>query len=93
MNRLFTVARTSYHNIFGDSYPIEQMQDDLENYRPLELVHKEHSFRYRIWRLAEANERGQCCADAVESLFEDLEATGEVRIELWRRWKLWKKCA
>ena len=58
---------------------MKEVQDDFENYRALELVNQDYSFRYRICRLAEAIEDGKPIDDSAEAIWDDIETTGEVR--------------
>lgn len=68
--------------MFGDSYPADQIQDDFENYRPLEMIHADYSFRHRIWKLASAEQSGEICKDTAGSIWNDLILHGEARVSL-----------
>lgn len=72
LHKLFTFSRHSYLFIYGQQYPAEQHQDDLENYCPLELIHQDYLFRYRIWRLAERYYRGKVIQSELETLWTEI---------------------
>ena len=77
--RLFIAARSSCRRLYVEEYPLEEAQDDFENYRALELINQDYSFRYRICRLAEAIESGDFVDDCAQAIWDDIETTGEVR--------------
>lgn len=80
-DQLFLKARASCRRLYGEGYPSEEVQDDLENYRALELIHKEYLFRHRIWQLAEAQTQGNLDFDDAEAIWDDLNAIQEVRVK------------
>lgn len=79
LDRLFTFARSSYRWMYGDDYPIEEVRDDLENYRPLEMIHHDYTFRYRICRATVSQSLGdEAGMESAQCIWDDLVAFGEV---------------
>lgn len=79
MQSLFRYARHSYLFIHGEQYPAEQHQDDLENYCPLELIHQDYLFLYRIWRLFQRYLRGESLRTELQSLWTEINIIRKVR--------------
>lgn len=79
IQNLFSVARHSHGYIYGQQYPAEEQQDDLENYCPLQLIHQDYLFRYRILRLAERNHRGEPIQFELEALWREISVIRKVR--------------
>lgn len=78
INRLFAFARSSYRWIHGDHYPMEEVQDDLENYRPLEMIHYDYIFRYRLCRAARSISTGEAPSESARDIWDDLVDFKEV---------------
>jgi hypothetical protein len=76
--RLFRISRHSYLFINGERYPTEQQQDDLENYCPLELIHQDYIFRYRILQLVQRYSRGEDIESELEDLYTEINIIQKV---------------
>lgn len=50
--RLFLSVRSVLPKIWGDEYPVPEILDDLENYRPLRLYHLCQGAKLELLRLA-----------------------------------------
>ncbi|KAE8147183.1 hypothetical protein BDV25DRAFT_37458 [Aspergillus avenaceus] len=50
-DRLYRCARVWGRCFWGKQYPDQEVSDDMENYRALELLHVGMSLRYRTWQL------------------------------------------
>ncbi|KAL4907219.1 hypothetical protein BDW74DRAFT_166719 [Aspergillus multicolor] len=49
-DRLYRCARLWGRCFWGTQYPDQEVSDDMENYRALELLHAGMTLRYKIWR-------------------------------------------
>ena len=79
LERIFQNARISGRHCWGEEYPEDELLDDLENYRPLEALHRVFLLRSRIWELAVAKYKGKRCPDTPETLMKEIKEIGEVR--------------
>ncbi|BAE58956.1 unnamed protein product [Aspergillus oryzae RIB40] len=50
-DRLYRCARVWGRCFWGKQYPDQEVSDDMENYRALELLHAGMSLRHRTWKL------------------------------------------
>ncbi|KAH8685085.1 hypothetical protein BGZ61DRAFT_423526 [Ilyonectria robusta] len=50
--RIFLSARSILPKIWGETYPVSELLDDLENYRPLRLFHLCQAAKLELMRLA-----------------------------------------
>lgn len=51
-DHLYQCARLWGRCFWGEQYPDQQVMDDNENYRGLELIHVSMMMRHAIWKLA-----------------------------------------
>ena len=74
-DHLYRCARLWGRCFWGKQYPDQEVLDDIENYRALELLHAGFCMRHRIWRvLVQAG----ASSDSTDSLFRDMISTIEV---------------
>lgn len=69
-DHLHQCARLWGRCFWGDQYPDQQVMDDNENYRGLELIHVSMKMRHAIWKLAIGNSLDP--GTTASSLFEEL---------------------
>ncbi|BDD60022.1 hypothetical protein MAP00_005189 [Monascus purpureus] len=69
---LYRKSRLAGRHIWAGEYPENEVLDDIENYRPLELLHLNNLLRSRIWQLGVSRSEGQQTEDSPEMLMEDL---------------------
>ncbi|KAF7596895.1 hypothetical protein BBP40_011940 [Aspergillus hancockii] len=72
-DRLYRCARVWGRCFWGKQYPDQQVSDDMENYRALELLHVGMSLRFRTWQLLVDNVPES--SHQTESLFDEIMAT------------------
>lgn len=77
-DHLHRCARLWGRCFWGEWYPDEEVLDDIENYRALELLHAGFCLRHRTWKAL--IESATDTADSAESLFQEILATREVSI-------------
>ena len=73
---LYRCARLWGLCFWGKRYPDQEMLDDIENYRALELLHASFDMRFRTWRVLVDSGPG---TESVKSLFRDIITTRDVR--------------
>ncbi|KAJ5097860.1 hypothetical protein N7532_004861 [Penicillium argentinense] len=71
-DHLHRCARLWGRCFWGEQYPDQEVLDDIENYRALELLHAGFCMRHRTWRVLVDNEAG---TDPTDSLFQEILAT------------------
>lgn len=76
-DHLHQCARLWGRCFWGEQYPDQEVLDDIENYRALELLHTGFSMRYRTWRVLVDSGAG---TESGDSLFQDIIATRDVRV-------------
>ncbi|KAL4746527.1 hypothetical protein BDW72DRAFT_33897 [Aspergillus terricola var. indicus] len=74
-DRLYRCARLWGRCFWGKQYPDQEVSDDMENYRALELLHAGMTFRYKIWQ-ALSDDAVQTNRQA-ESLLKEIKASRE----------------
>jgi len=79
LERIYLNARIAGRRCWGEEYPADEVLDDLENYRALDVYHHTFVLRSRIWQLAMARYEGRECTDTPESLMKEINEIGEVR--------------
>lgn len=72
-DRLFEEARVCVPQLWGTEYPVEELLDDIENYRPLKFVHTCQKLKLRIWKYGRSTD-----TKTREELMHDIETTGQV---------------
>lgn len=77
-DHLHRCARLWGRCFWGERYPDEEVLDDIENYRALELLHAGFCLRHRTWKLLVESKDG--ILDSAESLFHEIFAIREVSI-------------
>lgn len=75
-DHLYQCARLWGRCFWGDQYPEQEVMDDNENYRGLELIHVGMVLRHVIWRLAMGN--AVVPGTTSESLFQEMMAIRNV---------------
>ncbi|KAF5023415.1 hypothetical protein F66182_4515 [Fusarium sp. NRRL 66182] len=71
---LFLSVRSALPKIWGDSYPVSELLDDLENYRPLRLYHLCQGAKLELLRLA----RSEAADDNdLKRLWRQIESFGD----------------
>lgn len=74
-DHLHRCARLWGRCFWGERYPDQEVLDDIENYRALELLHAGFHIHYRIWRaFVEAETENE----SADSLFHDIVSTRDV---------------
>lgn len=77
-DHLHRCARLWGRCFWGEQYPDQEVLDDIENYRALELLHVGFCLRYQTWRaLVDA---GSDNADTPDSIFREIVASREVSV-------------
>ncbi|KAJ5159384.1 uncharacterized protein N7482_006388 [Penicillium canariense] len=71
-DHLHRCARLWGRCFWGEQYPDQEVLDDIENYRALELLHAGFCFRHRTWGVLVESGTG---SDTTESLFRELIST------------------
>lgn len=74
-DHLHKCARLWGRCFWGNQYPDQEVLDDIENYRALELLHTGFSFRYRIWATLVGSGAE---TDTAESLSREINSTRDV---------------
>lgn len=74
-DHLHRCARLWGRCFWGEQYPDQEVLDDIENYRALELLHNGFHLRYRTWKILVDSGSG---TDTTESLFREVISTRDV---------------
>ena len=74
-DHLHRCARLWGRCFWGEQYPDQEVLDDIENYRALELLHTGFHLRYRTWKLLVDSGSG---TDTTESVFREIISTRDV---------------
>lgn len=74
---LFLSVRSALPKMWGEQYPISELLDDLENYRPLRLYHLCQGSKLELLRLARSTTHGGY--DDLKKLWRHVESFGDVR--------------
>lgn len=75
--RIFLSARSILPKIWGETYPVSELLDDLENYRPLRLFHLCQAAKLELMRLARSAIPDPDAAD-VQKLWKHTQNFGDV---------------
>ncbi|KAJ5813423.1 uncharacterized protein N7503_000173 [Penicillium pulvis] len=79
-DHLHRCARLWGRCFWGEQYPDQEVLDDIENYRALELLHAGFHLRYRTWKVLVGSGSGP---DTTESLFREILSTRDKYSDLF----------
>lgn len=82
-DHLHRCARLWGRCFWGEQYPDQEVLDDIENYRALELLHTGFCLRYRTWRALVDSEAS---TDTADSVFQTILSTRNVRVNCTISW-------
>ena len=83
---LFYSARSCLPRLWGAQYPISELLDDMENYRPLHFLHLCQKPKLGILNLANQSSLGHNDGEGRQQLWKNLKKLGEVRTgHIWLR--------
>lgn len=74
-DHLHRCARLWGRCFWGEQYPDQEVLDDIENYRALELLHAGFCIRYRTWRVLVDSGTGP---DTAETVLQAILSTRDV---------------
>lgn len=74
-DHLHRCARLWGRCFWGELYPDQEVLDDIENYRALELLHAGFCMRHRTWRVLVDSGAG---SDTAETVFQAILSTRDV---------------
>jgi len=77
-DQVFEQARRCLPKIWGAEYPVEELLDDVENYRGLSFLNICQKLKLSIWKLGVAAAQGGLVVDGKAQLWKRIEETGEV---------------
>ena len=69
----------SVPQLWDTEYPVNELLDDIENYRPLKLVHLCQKFKLRVWKLGKSIVQNTGSED-IHDLWNEIEQLGEVSV-------------
>ncbi|KAM0244216.1 hypothetical protein ACHAP5_006429 [Fusarium lateritium] len=75
---LFLSVRSALPKIWGEQYPVSELLDDLENYRPLRLYHLCQGAKLELLRLARSTDHDDVDASSLKKLWVHVERLGDV---------------
>lgn len=75
-DHLHRCARLWGRCFWGEQYPDEEVLDDIENYRALELLHDGFCLRHRTWKALVDSAAGT--ADSADVIFREILTIREV---------------
>lgn len=76
---LFYSARSCLPKLWGAQYPVSELLDDLENYRPLHFLHLCQKPKLGILNLATSSDMGRSDRAGQQQLWKELTKLGDVR--------------
>lgn len=77
-NTLFEEARVCVAQIWGDAYPVEEILDDVENYRPLKFLNECQILKLQVWELGILSRRDRAIFEDMKETWTRIEHLGEV---------------
>lgn len=77
-DQLFEQARRCLPKIWGSEYPIEELLDDVENYRGLSFLTVCQKLKLSIWKFGVAKAQEKPVEGSAEGLWRRIEETGDV---------------
>lgn len=85
---LFRSARSILPKMWGDIYPVTELVDDLENYRPLRLFHLCQGAKLELLRLGRSEAHSQ--GDATyRKLWQHIQNVGDVGFNIFVEWPVY----
>jgi hypothetical protein len=75
---IFRSARSLLPKLWGEVYPISELLDDLENYRPLRLHHLCQAAKLELLRLARSDKQDHQDAECLRKLWKHIQNLGDV---------------
>ncbi|KAF0638933.1 hypothetical protein FPSE5266_06621 [Fusarium pseudograminearum] len=75
---LFLSVRSALPKMWGEHYPVSELLDDLENYRPLRLYHLCQGAKLELLRLARSTTHDGSEASSLKKLWRNVEHFGDV---------------
>lgn len=76
-NTIFEEARVCVAQLWGTAYPVEELLDDMENYRPLKFLNECQILKLRVWELGIASRRDQVEFEIMDETWTRIEHLGE----------------
>jgi hypothetical protein len=64
--------------MWGEQYPVSELLDDLENYRPLRLYHLCQGAKLELLRLARSTTQDGLEESSLKKLWRHVESFGDV---------------
>ncbi|KIL93908.1 hypothetical protein FAVG1_02470 [Fusarium avenaceum] len=74
---LFLSVRSALPKIWGEQYPVSELLDDLENYRPLRLYHLCQGAKLELLRLARSTNHDEYDSSSLKKLWVHVERFGD----------------
>ncbi|GKU06128.1 transcription factor [Fusarium langsethiae] len=79
---LFLSVRSALPKIWGEQYPVSELLDDLENYRPLRLYHLCQGAKLELLRLARSTTRDGPEEGSLKKLWRHVENFGDEFVDI-----------
>jgi Amt family ammonium transporter len=76
-DRLYRCARLWGRCFWGTQYPDQEVTDDIENYRALELLHADMMLRHKTWQALISDPAEK--EDQAKAILKEIMAIREVR--------------
>lgn len=83
-SNVFEEARVCLPQIWGSEYPVDELIDDVENYRPLRLLFECQILKLATWELGVLARRGDIDPLKMHDLWCAIQRHEEVRMDLRR---------
>lgn len=77
-NNLFEDARVCVPQLWGPAYPVEELLDDVQNYRPLKFLGECQELKLVTWEVGVLARRGYVEPQRIESLWTKIQHLEEV---------------
>lgn len=77
---LFEQARVCVPQIWGSEYPVEEILDDIENYRPLRMLAECQELKLVTWELGNLIRMDQLHPQAMQDLWNRIQHFEEVSL-------------
>lgn len=79
---LFLSVRSALPKMWGEHYPVSELLDDLENYRPLRLYHLCQGAKLELLRLARSTTHDGSEASSLKKLWRNVEHFGDEFVDI-----------